>query len=171
MFICVSPRWTKLDKILDQMITFLNQIFTLATLHTRFKIKINKINYLIIYSFCLRMFTTLFVRLWVIFITSTSLWESGLVIAKTFGKSDWLNTNRFQLHSSWWIIQTWEETLVRTSQVKSSQFYLYSAKSQQKLSQGIFHIEQVVTVLFNLQRRNIPSWPSTWRQWQGKTPL
>ena len=34
----------------------------------------------------------------------------------------------------------------KTSQVKSSQFYLYSAKSQQKLSHDTLHVEQVKTV-------------------------
>ena len=53
----------------------------------------------------------------------------------------WFLLGMLPSHSLRWLLE-----------FNSIQFYLYSAKSQQKSSQGTFHMEQVKTKLLNLQR-------------------
>lgn len=52
-------------------------------------------------------------------------------------------------------------TIKLSSKVKSSSFYLYSASSHQKLSHDTLHVEEVMTIPFNIQRPIIPPWAST----------
>ena len=61
--------------------------------------------------------------------------------------------------------------LILLGDPESSHFHLYCAKSQRKLSQGIFHIEQVYTLSFNLKTPNIPTWAALGDNSKEKVPL